>query len=164
MTARRIWLGATLAATMAACGFHLEGRLPIPPSIKSAYVQAPDPQTDFVQSLHKALLVNGARPPKEKDQASAVVNILKDEVSRRVLSVSATNQPNEYEVTYTVRFSVSSADKELIPVQDISATRTYSFDERLLLAKEHEEDILRQAMAHDLANIVMRQLSRLPPS
>lgn len=146
------------------CGFHLEGRTPLPQSMRTAYVQATDQQSDFVQSLHKALLRSGARPPAGKEGASAVVNIIKDEVTRRVLSVSAVNQPNEYEVTYTVRFSVSAADKELLPPQDISATRSYSFDERLLLAKEHEEQILRQAMAHDLADIVMRQLSSLPPS
>ncbi len=153
-------IGASLA--LAACGFHLQGHTPLPPSLKTAYVQATDAQSDFVQSLRKALLLSGVRPPDGKDSASAVVNILKDQVTRRVLSVSAENQPNEYEVTYTVRFSVTSADKELLAPQDMAAIRTYSFDERLLLAKEHEEDILRQAMAQDLAANVMRQLSRLP--
>jgi LPS-assembly lipoprotein len=148
-------------AVLAACGFHLEGRTPLPDSIKAAYVQATDQQTDFVQSLRKAMLTSGVRPPRQRDQASAVVYIIKDEVVRRVLSVSAMNQPNEYEVTYTVRFSVSAGDKELLAPQDVSATRSYSFDETLLLAKEHEEAILRQAMGHDIADIVMRQLSRL---
>lgn len=157
-------LAMLLAAILSGCGFHLQGRAPLPQSMKSAYVQAADQQSDFVQSLHKALLMSGARPPDRKQDASAVVNILRDDVARRVLSVSASNQPNEYEVTYTVRFSVSAADKELLPPQDVSATRSYSFDERLLLAKEHEEAILRQAMAHDLADIVMRQLSSLPQS
>ena len=45
--------------------------------------------------------------------------------------------------------------------QEISATRSYSFDERLLLAKEHEEAMLREAMAQDLADIVMRRLASL---
>ena len=155
---------AILPFLLNGCGFHLQGRTPLPQSMRSAYVQATDQQSDFVQSLHKALLRSGAQPPDRKDNASAVVNILKDEVTRRVLSVSAFNRPNEYEVTYTVRFAVSEADKELLPAQEISATRSYSFDERLLLAKEHEEEILRQAMAHDLAEIVMRQLSSLPQS
>lgn len=155
---------AILPLILTGCGFHLQGRTPLPQSMRTAYVQATDRQSDFVQSLHKALLRSGARPPERKEGASAVVNIIKDEVTRRVLSVSAFNQPNEYEVTYTVRFSVSTADKELLAPQDISASRSYSFDERLLLAKEHEEQILRQAMAHDLADIVMRQLSSLPQS
>jgi LPS-assembly lipoprotein len=149
------------ALLMAACGFHLEGRTPLPDAVRTPYVQTTDQQTDFVQSLRKALLRSGAEPSGDKDRASAVVYILRDDVVRRTLSVSAQNQPNEYEVTYNVRFSVSAADKELLAVQDISATRTYSFNETQLLAKEHEESILRQAMAHDLADIVMRQLSSL---
>lgn len=129
--------------------------------VKSAYVQATDEQTDFAQSLRKALLSAGARPPSSKSTASAIVYILKDEVARRTLSVSALNKPNEYEVTYNISFSVSAGDQELLAPQEMSATRSYSFDEARLLAKEHEEAILRQAMAHDLAERVVRQLSRL---
>jgi len=152
--------GALLAA-LAGCGFHLAGRTPLPESMKSAFVQATDQQTDFVQSLRKALLTSGARPAYAKRASSSVVNILRDEVVRRTLSVSALNKPNEYEVTYFVRFSVTAGDKELLAPQDMSATRSYSFDETRLLAKEHEEAILRQAMAHDLADRVVRQLSSL---
>jgi LPS-assembly lipoprotein len=163
-------LGLALAlAVLGACGFRLAGRTPLPPSMKAAYVQAADQQTDFAQSLRKALLTSGARPAYEKSMASSVVHILKDEVVRRTLSVSALNKPNEYEITYSVRFSVSAGDKagekagekELLAPQEISATRSYSFDETRLLAKEHEEAILRQAMAHDLADRVVRQLSSL---
>lgn len=150
-----------LLLPVAGCGFHLQGRAPLPDMVKTAYVQATDEQTDFVQSLRKALLSSGARPALDKKGASSVVYILKDEVVRRTVSVSALNKPNEYEVTYNVRFSVSSGDKELLAPQDISATRSYSFDEARLLAKEHEEEILRQAMAHDLAYRVIRQLSSL---
>jgi LPS-assembly lipoprotein len=156
----RAGLAVALVA-LTACGFHLEGRAPLPQSMKAAYVQATDQQTDFVQSLRKALLTSGARPAVEKSTASSVVYILKDEVVRRTLSVSALNKPNEYEVTYLVRFSVTAGDKELLAPQEISATRSYSFDETRLLAKEHEESILRQAMARDLADRVVRQLSSL---
>jgi LPS-assembly lipoprotein len=158
---KRVGLIAVLGASLVGCGFHLEGRNPLPESMKTAYVQATDMQTDFAQSLRKALLTSGARPPGEKRSASSVVNILKDDVVRRTLSVSAQNKPNEYEITYNVRFSVTSGDKELLAPQDISAVRSYSFDETRLLAKEHEEAILRQAMAHDLADRVIRQLSSL---
>jgi LPS-assembly lipoprotein len=158
---RAFVLAGMLVAFPAGCGFHLEGRAPLPESMKTPYVQATDLQTDFAQSLRKALLTSGARPPGDKRSASSIVYIIKDDVVRRTLSVSALNKPNEYEVTYNVRFSVSAGDEELLAPQDISATRSYSFDETRLLAKEHEEAILRQAMAHDLADRVIRQLSSL---
>lgn len=153
-----VWM---LAALLAGCGFHLQGRAPLPASVKAPYLEAPDRQSDFIQNLRRALLSNGAQLAQERDKASAVVSILRDNVTRRVLSVSATNQPNEYEVTYTIAFSVTAGGEELIAPQEVSATRTYSFDERLLLAKGHEEDVLRQDMAHDLADMVMRRLSSL---
>jgi len=154
-------VGVLAASLLAGCGFHLQGRAPLPAVVRQPFVEAPDRQSDFVQYLRHALLSNGAQLTAERDQASAVVSILRDSVSRRVLSVSATNQPNQYEVTYTVGFTVNAAGKELLPPQEVSATRTYSFDERILLAKNHEEEILRQDMARDLADMVMRRLASL---
>jgi LPS-assembly lipoprotein len=153
--------GVLLAALLGGCGFHLQGRTALPPAVRTPFVEAPDRQSDFVQYLRHALLSNGAQLMQEREQASAVVSILRDSVARRVLSVSATNQPNQYEVTYTVAFSVSAAGKELLPPQELTATRTYSFNEQLLLAKNNEEQILRQDMARDLADMVMRRLASL---
>lgn len=146
---------------LAGCGFHLQGRTPLPATLAVTYVQAEDQQSDFVQSLRKALLASGARLADSRDAASGTVRIITDEVKRDILSVSARNTPREYEVVYTVKFSVSTKDKELLPEQEVSLTRDYSFDERTLLAKEHEESILREALARDLADIVMRRLASL---
>jgi LPS-assembly lipoprotein len=149
------------ALLLGGCGFRLQGRTPLPAVVRSPFLEVPDRQSDFVQYLRHALLSNGAQLTPEREKASAVVSILRDSVTRRVLSVSATNQPNQYEVTYTVAFSVTAKGQELLPPQELTATRTYSFDERLLLAKNHEEEILRQDMARDLADMVMRRLASL---
>ena len=154
-------LTALLIAGAAGCGFRLQGHTPLPAVVKTPYVEAPDRQSDFVQGLRHALLSNGAQLMPDRTGASAVVSILRDSVVRRVLSVSALNQPNEYELTYTVGFAVTAGDRELLPAQELIVTRVYSFDERLLLAKGHEEDVLRREMARDLADRVMRRLASL---
>lgn len=149
------------AALVAGCGFHLEGHTALPAVMDHPYIQAPDQQSDFVQSLRRDLLISGAHPAATDTRASAVIEILGDEVTSRVLSVSATNQPTEYQVIYSVRFSVSAAGKTLLAPQALSTSRSYTFDESLLLAKEHEKAILRGAMGRDLAQIVMRRLASL---
>jgi LPS-assembly lipoprotein len=146
---------------LSACGFHLQGHKPLPAVLRVAYVQAKDRQSDFVQDLRKELLSSGARLTTSSDEATAIVHVVNDDFSRRVLSVSATDQPAEYELTYTVRFSVTAADKELLAAQEVSGVRDYTFDETILLAKENEEAILRAALAHDLADVVMRRLANL---
>ena len=146
---------------LSGCGFHLQGHTPLPDVVRTPYVQTSDRQSEFVISLQRAMISSGAHPVEVKSRASVVVAILKDDVVRRTLSVSAQNQPDEYELTYNVRFSVTAGDKELLPPTDISNVRSFAFAEQLLLAKNHEEMILRQDMAHDLADMVMRRLASL---
>lgn len=156
---RALWLSA--AALIAGCGFHLEGRVPLPRAMQRPYIEAPDQQSDFVQSLRRQMLISGAHPVDSRNRATADVDILSDVVTLQVLSVSAQNRPTEYQVTYTVRFAVTSGGKVLLVPQQVSTVRSYTFDESLLLAKEHEKEILQQAMGHDLAEIVMQRLATL---
>lgn len=158
---------ATLVAVLAAaclvagCGFQLQGRVPLSRAFTVTYLEADDLQSDFVQDLRKALLVSGARLADRPQDATAVLRIERDELIERVLSVSARNIPREYELTYFVRVSVQSGGRELLPPTDLEASADFSFDERAALAKEREQEILREALGRDLAGIVMRRLSAL---
>jgi len=42
-----------------------------------------------------------------------------------------------------------------------TVTREYSFDERALLAKQREREVLQQALADDLVALIMRRLATL---
>jgi LPS-assembly lipoprotein len=150
-----------LAAGFAGCGFHLQGRTPLPVVMRTPYLKVIDRQSDFVQSLMRAMLISGAHPTNDESKASAVVHILRDQVVRQVLSTSAANQITEYTVTYFVRFSVTIGDQEVLAPQEVSNTQPYSYTEAQQLGKQQEEIILRRGMAHDLADIVMRRLARV---
>jgi LPS-assembly lipoprotein len=154
-------LVAGLAVLLAGCGFHLQGHSPLPTQFKHSYVDARDRQSDFVQGLRNALLVSGVELTDDTKTATATVHVLDDKHTQRVLSVSPDNLPREYELTYTVRFSVTAGEKELLAPQEVSTTREYSFTVTELLAKENEEAILQEALAHDLVDVVMRRLSSL---
>ena len=157
----RVLALTVLAFLLGGCGFHLQGRVPLPPALATTRVIADDDQTDFVQGLRRALLTSGSKLTEQSERATGVVRIRKDEVTQKILSVSVNNIPREYEVTYTVEFSVEGTSGELLPSQKVSLTRDYSFDETKLLAKENEEAILREGMARDLVAIVMRRLSAI---
>jgi len=148
-------------AMLSGCGFHRQGSEPLPEVLKALYIESSDPYTDFQRSLQSSLKASGVKIVGRRADATAVLGISQDETGRRVLSVSARNTPREYEVYYKVTYAVSSKGKELLPAQPLERTRNYSFDEAAILAKEEEESILRQAMARELAGILMRQLSRL---
>ena len=150
-----------LAMLLAGCGFHLQGRQPLPAQFANTYVDTQDEQTDFVQDLRKALIASKVNVIRTKGSAGATITVHEDELTERILSVSARNIPTEYELTYRVKFSVVSGDKTLIDNEEISAMRDISFDEAQLLAKEREQEILREALARDLVALVMRRLAAL---
>ena len=149
------------AIVVSGCGFHLQGRQPLPAAFSYTFVDAKDEQTDFVQDLRKALIASNVNVIATKGSSGAVITVHEDELTERILSVSARNIPTEYELTYQVRFSVMSEGKTLIDKEEISATRDISFDEAQLLAKEREQEILSEALARDLVALVMRRLAAL---
>jgi LPS-assembly lipoprotein len=152
-------LVATLA--LAGCGFHLQGRQPLPQAFEYTYIDTRDEQTDFVQDLRKALIASGSKVIRTQGSSGATISVHEDELTERILSVSASNIPTEYELTYKVEFSVNSGGKMLIEHEEVSATRDISFDEAQLLAKEREQEILREGLARDLVALVMRRIAAL---
>jgi LPS-assembly lipoprotein len=146
---------------LSACGFRLAGSEPLPAVMARPYLSLKDPYTDFSREFEHQLKSSGATLQLTREGATATVDVSKDLVEQRTLAVSAQNIPTEYELTYTVTFSVHGGDKELLAPQTISLSRDFSFDVTLQLAKEHEADILRQQMARDLVSITMRRLTSL---
>lgn len=150
-----------MSLLLGACGFHLQGRQPLPAEFANTYIDTGDEKTDFVQDLRKALLASGVKVIPTAGSAGATIKVLEDELTERILSVSARNIPAEYELTYRVKFSVASNGDTLIEDEEVTATRDFSFNEAQLLAKEREQEILREALARDLVALVMRRISAL---
>jgi LPS-assembly lipoprotein len=152
----------TVASLIGGCGFRLVGSVPLPPSLAVVQIDASDTQSDFYFRLRKSLLASGTRIDEDnKDDSAAVIHITTDNAAERILTVSTLNVPTEYELTYTLKFSVSSKGQELIAPEEHRLVRDYSYSESALLAKEREKSILSEALANDLVSVVMRRLSSL---
>jgi LPS-assembly lipoprotein len=155
-------VASLLAGLLGGCGFHLEGSVPLPPSLAVVRIDAADTQSDFYFGLRKSLMAAGTRiDDGGKDEAAAVIHIVTDSPAERILTVSTLNVPTEYELTYLLKFSVSSNGHELIAPEEHRLVRDYSYSESALLAKEREKSILSEALANDLVSVVMRRLSSL---
>ena len=144
-----------------ACGWHLRGSEPLPAPMSATYLDSADQHSDFDRALRRSLDSAGAKLVIAKEDAGVVLRIRKDVSGRRVLAVSARNTPQEYEVYYSIEYSVEVDGQEVIPVQTLELVNDFSYDEAALLAKEREEAGLRAALARDLAGLVLRRLASL---
>ena len=153
---------AIVAMTMlSACGWRLQGTARLPEVASTTYIDTTDRYTDFNRALRESLEASGVRLVGKRDDASAIVRIRKDDSGQRVLSVSARNTPEEYEVFYAIEYSVESQTGELIEPTKLELTRDYSYDTTAVLAKQREQSILREALARDLAGLVVRRIASL---
>jgi LPS-assembly lipoprotein len=151
---------SVLAATLlVGCGFHLEGAGSLPAAAATTYLDSANRHTDFYDSLAEAFRLRGADVVDTPQGARLVLKILDDSYGQRMLSVSARNIPREYEVFYTVTFSIESDGVSVISSESLVATRSYTFNETLVLGKSTEEAVLRQALAQDLARQVLRLIA-----
>jgi LPS-assembly lipoprotein len=145
---------------LANCGFHLQGRAQLTHTLANARMVARDSQTDFYSALRASLLRSGSDLDGPAEGA-ATIKIIDDIASEKVLTVSARNIPTAFLLSYKVQFSVEYQGREILPPESHTVTREFSFDETAALAKEREREVLQQALADDLAALVMRRLATL---
>ena len=125
------------------------------------YIDPIERNTQFHRELRRQLLAADVTVVDSPDDATAILTINNDQTGQRVLSVSARNVPTEYEVYYTVGYSLVSGQQQLLTPQDLTFTRDYTWDETLVLGKTHEEELLREAVVSDLVRTVLKQISTL---
>ena len=154
-------LAVAACLLLAACGFQLQGRQVMSSRLATLQLTAIDSQSDFTRALRKSLAASGAQLVERAGPEGAVVRISHDAMTERVLSVDARNIPTDFELTYEVEVSVQQGGQELMAAEPFTLSRIYSFDERKLLAKEREKDVLREALARDMASVVLRRLASL---
>ena len=150
-----------LLGALGGCGFHLQGSGSLPPVLGKTYVVSAAPHSDFVSSVTEALRLRGATIVGKDEAGAAQLNVTHDDTGQRVLSVSARNIPREYEVYYSITFSLEVGAQKLIEGETLVVTRNYTYDETQVLAKASEEEILRRALADDLARRVVRRIEGL---
>lgn len=148
-------------ALLSACGWHLQGVTRLPESAAVAYIEEFDSYSAFTRELRRSLTDAGARLTPQRTDAGALIKIRDEDFGQAVLTVSARNIPKEYEVFYEIEYSVEVQGKEVIEPQRLRLTRNYTYDESALLAKQIEEQVLRESLARDLAGQVLRRLASL---
>jgi len=155
------FIALLICVFLSACGFHLQGAASTPAEMQRTYISTPDEFSQFYRELRRTLIAAGVELTKSPEDATATLTILYDFTDQRVLSVSARNVPTEFEVFYTVQYTITSGEKSLLDMQELSLARDYTYDATLVLGKAQEEQLMRNAIVGDLVRIIMEQISTI---
>ena len=155
-----VFLVINTALFLTACGFHLRGLVEMPPELESIYIEGGLPNSLMRDILRQKLIGSKVEVLERRQESGATLYILKDEVTRRIASINAAGQPNEYELTYHLSYRLESGKgSELLSVKSISLLRTYRYDPNNILSNEEEEFRIKREMARAAVNQMLRQIS-----
>ncbi len=160
----RFSIFSLLLLAVAGCGFQARGTANFPEEFSSTYIDTANRYSAFYQELVAALRSSNLTLVDNSIAAQTVIRVSLDETGRRVQSVSPRNVPREFEVYYSVRYSVVMNGVEVLEPQTLSRNRDYTYDETLVLGKSLEEEGLRRALAADLVELVLRRVDTLDQS
>lgn len=147
---------------LSACGFRLAGTRPLPADLQAVYIDVITPYSVAEPPLEAALLRllqrRGARIVDSAGPGVAVVRLSELSEGREVLSLGADGKALEYQLITSVNYFVFSGDKPLVSPGTLRLTRDYGFNAQQVLAKEAEEERLREFIQAELAELLMLRI------
>lgn len=150
---------ALIILLLQGCGFQLRGTLDIPEHWQPVYVSSEN-ANEVANALKQNLETAEIKQTTDSTQAKIILKIRNQRLSNRILSVSSTSaKTQEREYTSEVEFEINDAKgNAILPKQKLTARRELSMDERAVLAKSEEEQLLLRDLDQELAGNIARRL------
>ncbi|MGH8283129.1 MAG: LPS assembly lipoprotein LptE [Gammaproteobacteria bacterium] len=126
--------------------------------MQRTYIASPGGNTELVRELRRSLVTPTTAVTDDATSATATLNILNAQRFQRVLSVSNTGQPLEYQVAYQVQFSLTTATRTLIAPQTLTLTRNYAYDVANTLGDTEQANVLYNALESNMAQLILFRL------
>lgn len=172
-------LVSMMALALVDCGFKLRGSLDISKELSPLFLQH-NSVFELGRELKSILSTNNIEVAKDAGSANAMIILHNESKGSRVLSVDGSGQAREYQLSYTVNFSIvlkgqlsdqagtqpalapGSTEEgnkaEQLKVDTLTLNRTLLFQQDAVLAVANESEILYQDMRRNAARMILLRL------
>jgi len=158
---KRLLLAMGLALSLGACGFHLQDRASIPPTLAGLRVEGSGPAGgSLAQAVSRAL----EREGNYQQKTGPVLRIDNAGISQRIISISPTSGAAvEFLNTLRAEISVVGADgKTLLPPQPLLLENSFSFNSANPLATSEQQNTAQRTMLRQAAQQILARVLNSP--
>jgi LPS-assembly lipoprotein len=144
------------ALLTSACGYHLRGAYDLPKGMKTIFLQGGS--TTLREQLKTVLSSSSGQLVTSPDKADIVLRVSKDEIERRVLSLSERGRSNDIELAGHLEFEViDPKNGVLVEREPIDFRREYFNDQQDVIAKDNEETVIRKEMYQQVVRTMINR-------
>ncbi len=159
-TIAMLFISAVMTCCLSACGFHLQGETNLATPLHRMYLQAQDPYGPLARYLQDYLKMSHVQLVAAPDLANSILVIENDRNSQSLLSVSATQQTRQYNLSVNVTFSVTNKNgRVIIAPQSFTETRALTIQSSQVLGSSNEAANIYQQIRRSLAAAIINRLS-----
>ncbi len=153
----RLLVGLALSGALVGCGFHLRGDVTY--AFATLYLNSP-PTAPITAELKRSLeAASGTRIVGSAKDATVILDVTSVTDDKQVLSLTSGGRVREYQLIKRVGFSLHDSEgHDWLPAAQITITRSYTFNESEVLAREHEETRMLTEMQTDAVQQIVRRL------
>lgn len=154
----------TLVLLLSACGYHLRGAVVLPDNLKQVYLDGASMQ--LREQFRKVLRSASGELVQTPETAKVIIKIFNESNDQRVLSLSARGRSNELELYYRLQYALVKADNTVVlENQPIEIKRQYFNDQQDMVAKDNEQQVIRNEMLQQAVRMMVDRVSAaLAPS
>ncbi len=153
-----VYLCVLFLLNVSGCGFKLRGAYQLPEAMNITYIEAVS-DSALVNDIKRNLRGSGVTLVEHVRPNVAVLKILGQTRSKRVVSVDERGRAREYTLIYTLRFSVKNIESSFsIEDASVSIERDFIFDVEDVLGNSRGEAELYEDMRNDLVRMLMLKL------
>ena len=143
-----------LILIISACGFQLRGDI----QANFDSISISGGTSSFNKTLQRKFRQAGITITSASD-AEKIVEIIKNNFTKTILTLTGTGAVSEYQLDYIVTYRFKSKDGSWNLPVTIETSRTYTYDDSDILAKDEEEKRLVSGMEDQLIKTMATQIS-----
>ena len=143
-----------LILVISACGFQLRGNI----QANFDSISISGGTSSFNKTLQRKFKQSGITI-SSASKAEKIVEIIKNNFTKTILTLTGTGAVSEYQLDYEVIYRFKNKDGLWNLPVTIEATRTFTYDDANILAKDEEEKRLVSGMEDQLIRTMTIQIS-----
>ena len=143
------------------CGYELQDTSALANKSGNVFLETTDRYSSFYRILKNTLKSNGIPLSESKATADTIIIISNDDFKERVITVSSSNYPKEFEINLEVTWTLIHQNESIIESAQYKEMGDYSFNRNQILGKANESTFIKESLANQLAEKIFLRMNEV---